>query len=246
MAGVIHSIGCFTGHGGGYCIVVLTQDNPTMAYGVATIESIARAINRDLESLTSGLAAARRYRRDWEGVVGWKPSAAMECCVHSTLAGSPETCDLLPGCVASRIAAARPSRTARTSSTTTSTPANLLCDGKRHHRRDRHQPAHPGRRPRLRPGYPAVLLLRPRRDPRTAARPTAGPGRITGGRRLPRAHEVLRQVDWRCATTRRPSPPSATCAWPGPSSPTSSRGRGGDHPVPSRAGRHALIRRRDR
>jgi len=44
----IHSIGCFTGHGGGYCIVVLTQDNPTMSYGVATIESIARAINRDL------------------------------------------------------------------------------------------------------------------------------------------------------------------------------------------------------
>jgi beta-lactamase class A len=43
----IHSIGCFTGHGG-YCIVVLTQDNPTMSYGVATIESIARAINRDL------------------------------------------------------------------------------------------------------------------------------------------------------------------------------------------------------
>jgi beta-lactamase class A len=44
----IHSIGCFTGHGGGYCIVVLTQDNPTMPYGIDTIESIARAINRDL------------------------------------------------------------------------------------------------------------------------------------------------------------------------------------------------------
>ena len=44
----IHSTGCFTGHGGGYCIVVLTQDNPTMSYGIATIESIARAINRDL------------------------------------------------------------------------------------------------------------------------------------------------------------------------------------------------------
>jgi len=44
----IHSTGCFTGRGGGYCVVVLTQDNPTMSYGIATIESVARAINRDL------------------------------------------------------------------------------------------------------------------------------------------------------------------------------------------------------
>jgi beta-lactamase class A len=44
----IHSIGCFTGHGNSYSIVVLTQDNPTMAYGVATVEAIAEAVNRDL------------------------------------------------------------------------------------------------------------------------------------------------------------------------------------------------------
>jgi beta-lactamase class A len=44
----IHSIGAFTGHGGGYGIVVLTQDNPTMDYGVDTIEAIAEVINRDL------------------------------------------------------------------------------------------------------------------------------------------------------------------------------------------------------
>jgi hypothetical protein len=44
----INSIGCFTGHGGGYSIVVLTQDNPTMTYGIDTIEAIAEAINRDL------------------------------------------------------------------------------------------------------------------------------------------------------------------------------------------------------
>ena len=44
----IHSIGGFTGHGGGYTIVVLTQDNPTMTYGVDTIEAVARVINRDL------------------------------------------------------------------------------------------------------------------------------------------------------------------------------------------------------
>ena len=44
----IHSIGSFTGSGGGYSIVVLTQDNPTMDYGVTTIERIARVIHRDL------------------------------------------------------------------------------------------------------------------------------------------------------------------------------------------------------
>jgi beta-lactamase class A len=45
----VHSIGCFTGRGG-YSIVVLTQDNPTMAYGIRTIEVLAAAIHRDLNS----------------------------------------------------------------------------------------------------------------------------------------------------------------------------------------------------
>ena len=44
----VHSIGCFTGRGGGYSIVVLTQDNPTTTYGIRTIEAIANAIERDL------------------------------------------------------------------------------------------------------------------------------------------------------------------------------------------------------
>jgi beta-lactamase class A len=44
----INSIGGFTGHGSRYSIVVLTQDNPTMAYGVRTVEAIAQVINRDL------------------------------------------------------------------------------------------------------------------------------------------------------------------------------------------------------
>jgi len=44
----VNSIGCFTGRGGGYSIVVLTLDNPTMAYGIRTIEAVARVINRDL------------------------------------------------------------------------------------------------------------------------------------------------------------------------------------------------------
>ena len=44
----VHSIGCFTGRHGGYSIVVLTQDNPSMDYGIRTIEAIARVIHRDL------------------------------------------------------------------------------------------------------------------------------------------------------------------------------------------------------
>jgi beta-lactamase class A len=44
----INSIGGFTGPGRRYSIVVLTQDNPTMAYGVRTVEAIAQVINRDL------------------------------------------------------------------------------------------------------------------------------------------------------------------------------------------------------
>jgi len=49
----INSIGGFTGSAGRnsgqrYSIVVLTQDNPTMAYGVDTVQRIAEAVNRDL------------------------------------------------------------------------------------------------------------------------------------------------------------------------------------------------------
>jgi beta-lactamase class A len=44
----INSIGGFTGRGGGYSIVILTQDNPTMAYGIATVEAVARVVNRQL------------------------------------------------------------------------------------------------------------------------------------------------------------------------------------------------------
>ncbi|MFD8382720.1 serine hydrolase [Streptomyces sp. NPDC059679] len=44
----VHSIGVFTGSGPSYTITVLTQDNRTMAAGVATVEAVARAVHRDL------------------------------------------------------------------------------------------------------------------------------------------------------------------------------------------------------
>ncbi|MES4903693.1 MULTISPECIES: serine hydrolase [unclassified Streptomyces] len=44
----VHSIGVFTGGGPGYTLTVLTQDNRTMAAGVATVEAVARAVHRDL------------------------------------------------------------------------------------------------------------------------------------------------------------------------------------------------------
>jgi beta-lactamase class A len=44
----INSIGGFTSGTGWYSIVVLTMDNPTMAYGITTVEAIAKVIHRDL------------------------------------------------------------------------------------------------------------------------------------------------------------------------------------------------------
>ena len=61
----IHSIGCFTGQGGGYSIVVLTQDNPTMTYGIRTIEAIARVIHRDLNSGTTSVIPPSEVSPSW-------------------------------------------------------------------------------------------------------------------------------------------------------------------------------------
>ncbi|WP_189187648.1 serine hydrolase [Streptomyces albiflavescens] len=44
----VHSVGAFTGPNRTYRIVVLSHDNPTMAYGVRTIERIAQAVHRGL------------------------------------------------------------------------------------------------------------------------------------------------------------------------------------------------------
>jgi hypothetical protein len=38
------------GEGREYCLVVLTEDNPTMAYGVKTVSEVARVVNTDLTS----------------------------------------------------------------------------------------------------------------------------------------------------------------------------------------------------
>ncbi len=61
----IHSIGCFTGRGGGYSIVVLTQDNPTMAYGIATIEAVAKVINHDLNPKAKSVVPASHPAPSW-------------------------------------------------------------------------------------------------------------------------------------------------------------------------------------
>lgn len=53
----IHSIGCFTGRNGAYSIAVLTQDNPTMNYGITTVQDIAWVINRDLNPGTKPAAS---------------------------------------------------------------------------------------------------------------------------------------------------------------------------------------------
>ena len=44
----INSIGGFTWSKGWYSIVVLSMDNPTMAYGITTVQDIARVIHHDL------------------------------------------------------------------------------------------------------------------------------------------------------------------------------------------------------
>ncbi|MBW5425897.1 hypothetical protein GKQ77_30775, partial [Streptomyces sp. BG9H] len=44
----VHSVGVFTGGDRTYRIVVLTHGNPTMAYGVRTVERVAQAVHRGL------------------------------------------------------------------------------------------------------------------------------------------------------------------------------------------------------
>ncbi|MEV7614126.1 serine hydrolase [Streptomyces sp. NPDC089799] len=48
----VHSVGAFQGGGHDYYMTVLTQDNSTMDYGVATIQAIAKAVHKDLVPTT--------------------------------------------------------------------------------------------------------------------------------------------------------------------------------------------------
>jgi hypothetical protein len=44
---------------------VLTQDNPTMAYGITTIERIAKVINRDLNPGTTSVIPSSEPSPSW-------------------------------------------------------------------------------------------------------------------------------------------------------------------------------------
>ena len=61
----IHSIGCFTGHHRGYLIVALTEDNPTMAYGITTIQRAAEVIHRQLNPAATGFLPASGPVPSW-------------------------------------------------------------------------------------------------------------------------------------------------------------------------------------
>jgi hypothetical protein len=61
----INSIGSFSGHGADYMIVVLTDNNPTMAYGVDSVEDIAKVINHQLNPGATSVIPASTPNRTW-------------------------------------------------------------------------------------------------------------------------------------------------------------------------------------
>jgi len=61
----INSIGSFSGHGKNYMIVVLTDDNPTMDYGVDTVQDIAEVINHALNPGAASVIPAATPNRSW-------------------------------------------------------------------------------------------------------------------------------------------------------------------------------------
>jgi len=61
----INSIGSFSGSGKDYMIVVLTDDNPTMAYGVNTVQDVAEVINHALNPGAASVIPAATPNASW-------------------------------------------------------------------------------------------------------------------------------------------------------------------------------------
>jgi hypothetical protein len=61
----INSIGSFSGHRRNYMIVVLTTGNPSMTYGVNTVQDIAEVINHDLNQGTTDVIPASAPYPSW-------------------------------------------------------------------------------------------------------------------------------------------------------------------------------------
>jgi beta-lactamase class A len=61
----INSIGGFTWSKGWYSIAVLSMDNPTMSYGITTVEAIARVIHRDLNPTAKTVIAPSAPNPAW-------------------------------------------------------------------------------------------------------------------------------------------------------------------------------------
>jgi beta-lactamase class A len=61
----INSIGSFSGHGRDYMIVVLTWNNPSMTYGVNTVQAVAQVINRALNPGATSVNPPTRPYPSW-------------------------------------------------------------------------------------------------------------------------------------------------------------------------------------
>jgi len=61
----INRIGSFSGYGRNYMIVVLTWDNPTMTYGVDTVQDVAEVINHDLNPGVTAVIPASKPQESW-------------------------------------------------------------------------------------------------------------------------------------------------------------------------------------
>jgi beta-lactamase class A len=61
----INSIGSFSGAGHDYMIVVLSMDNPTMAYGVDTVQKVAEVINHGISPRAASVIPAAGPNRTW-------------------------------------------------------------------------------------------------------------------------------------------------------------------------------------